>query len=265
MVDARSMAERREAARQRQFLEVATAEQAADRFAAALSLAPLGVERVALEHVAGRVLGEDVSAPVDVPGFDRANVDGFAVRSEDTARASDSAPAVLRLTGEVLTPGVAPTIQVESERATVIATGGMVPRGADAVVLVEDTELVELEGEDAVSIRRPVAPGSFITFAGTDVGRGETVLRAGQVLSSREIGVLAALGLAEVPVYRRPRVAVISTGDEVVAPGQELAPGCVYDSNGAIIASAVEELGCEALRLGAVVDDREALAARLTV
>lgn len=263
MVDARGMAEAREAARQRQFLDVATAEEAASRFEAALRLGPLGVERVPLEEARGRVLGEDIAAPVDVPGFDRANVDGFALRSEDTAGASDASPAVLRLTGEVLTPGVAPSESVRSGRATVIATGGMVPRGADAVVLVEDTELVELEGHEAVSIRRPVASGAFITFAGTDIGRGETVLRAGQVLSSREIGVLAAVGLSDVPVYRRPRVAVISTGDEVVAPGNELAPGCVYDSNGAIIASAVEELGCEPVRLGAVADDREALAARL--
>ncbi|MGD8643410.1 MAG: molybdopterin molybdenumtransferase MoeA, partial [Chromatiales bacterium] len=219
MIDARSMAERRAAGQQRQFLDVATAEEATERFAAALRLDPLGSERLALAHAVGRVLAEDVSAPVDVPGFDRANVDGFAVRAEDTAGASDQAPAVLRLTGEVLTPGVAPDVEVRTGSATVIATGGMVPRGADAVVLVEDTELGERDGVEAVSIRRPLAPGAFITFAGTDVGLGETVLRAGQVLSSREIGVLAALGLAEVTVHRRPRVAVISTGDEVVAPG----------------------------------------------
>ena len=269
MIDACGMADRRKAASQRQFLEVATAEEASRRFQAALRLIPVGVERIPLSKLLGRVLGEDITAPVDVPGFDRANVDGFAVRADDTAGATDSEPALLRLTDELLTPGVAPTIAVQSGQATLIATGGMLPRGADAVVLLEDTELPDHErpddepgadGEQLVSIRRPVAPGSFIAFAGTDVGRGETVLRAGQLLSSREIGVLAALGLAEVLVYRRPRVAVISTGDEIVAPGEPLAPGGVYDSNGAIVAAAVEELGSEAVRLGAVADQRQALA-----
>ncbi|MGB5832206.1 MAG: molybdopterin biosynthesis protein, partial [Thiohalocapsa sp.] len=156
---------------------------------------------------------------------------------------------------------------VQRGDATLIATGGMLPRGADAVVLVEDTELMDVDragdGGQSVGIRRPLASGAYVTFSGTDLGRGETVLRAGQRLSSREIGVLAALGLANVPVYRRPRVAVISTGDEIVAPGQPLAPGCVYDSNGAIVAAAAEELGCEAVRLGVVADDRPALAAIL--
>ena len=267
MVDARSMADKRNAARQRQFLDVATAEEAANRFQAALRLAPVGVESVPLAGLLGRVLGEDLVAPVDVPGFDRANVDGFAVRADDTAGATDAAPAVLRLTGEVLTPGVAPTLIVQPGQATLIATGGMLPRGADAVVLVEDTDLLDDaadgDGAQAVAIRCPIAAGAFVSFAGTDVGRGETVLRAGQLLSSREIGVLAALGLADVPVYRRPRVAVISTGDEIVAPGEPLRVGGVYDSNGAIVAAAVEELGCEAVRLGAVADAGPALSAVL--
>ena len=264
MVDARSMADKRNAARQRQFLDVATAEDAARRFQAALRLTPIGVEALPLAALLGRMLGEDVVAPVDVPGFDRANVDGFAVRADDTAGATDTVPAVLQLTGEVLTPGVAPNLTVQSGQATLIATGGMLPRGADAVVLVEDTDLLDDAPHgacaQAVSIRYPIASGAFVSFAGTDIGRGETVLRAGQLLSSREIGVLAALGLAEVPVYRRPRVAVISTGDEIVAPGEPLSTGGVYDSNGAIIAAAVEELGCEPVRLGAVADEGPALA-----
>ncbi len=275
MIDARSMADKRNAARQRQFLDVATAEEAASRFQAVLRLAPIGVEVVPLAALLGRVLGEDVVAPVDVPGFDRANVDGFAVRADDIAGATDAAPAVLQLTGEVLTPGVEPSLTVQPGQATLIATGGMLPRGADAVVLVEDSDLADDnpaavranepngDGVQAVAIRCPVASGAFVSFAGTDVGRGETVLRAGQLLSSREIGVLAALGLAEVPVYRRPRVAVISTGDEIVAPGEPLTAGGVYDSNGAIVAAAVEELGCEAVRLGAVADSGAALSAVL--
>ena len=258
MVDAKSLMARRTAASQSQFLNVTTAEEALQRFRAALQPAPLGVERVPLAQALGRVVAENIESPVDVPGFDRANVDGFALRAQDTVGAREDAPRLLLLTDEVLTPGQAPAVTVTEGHATVIATGGMVPRGADAVVLVENTELVEKQGVQSVQVGKAVPAGSFITFAGTDIGRGETVLRAGQILTSREIGLLAAVSLAEVPVYRRPRVAVVSTGDELVQPGEPTRTGGVYDSNGAIVAAAVEELGCEAVRLGAVPDVWEA-------
>jgi putative molybdopterin biosynthesis protein len=258
MVDADTLMARRTAASQRQFLNVTTAEEALQRFRAALQPAPLGIERVPLAQALGRVVAQNIESPVDVPGFDRANVDGFALRAQDTVGAREDAPRLLQLTDEVLTPGHAPAVTVNEGRTTVIATGGMVPRGADAVVLVENTELAEQAGRQAVQISKAVPAGSFITFAGTDIGRGETVLRAGQLLTSREIGLLAAVSLADVPVYRRPRVAVISTGDELVPPGDPPRTGGVYDSNGAIVAAAVEELGCEAVRLGAVPDVWEA-------
>jgi putative molybdopterin biosynthesis protein len=258
MVDADTLMARRTAASQRQFLNVTTAEEALQRFRAALQPAPLGIERVPLALALGRVVAQNIESPVDVPGFDRANVDGFALRAQDTVGAREDAPRLLQLTDEVLTPGHAPAVTVNEGHTTVIATGGMVPRGADAVVLVENTGLAEQAGRQAVQISKAVPAGSFITFAGTDIGRGETVLRAGQLLTSREIGLLAAVSLADVPVYRRPRVAVISTGDELVPPGDPPRTGGVYDSNGAIVAAAVEELGCEAVRLGAVPDVWEA-------
>ena len=151
MIDARGMADKRKAASQRQFLDVATAEEASRRFQAALRFIPIGVERIPLSQVLGRVLGEDITAPVDVPGFDRANVDGFAVRADDTAGATDSEPALLRLTDEVLTPGVAPAITVQSGQATLIATGGMLPRGADAVVPVEFTDVAGVDSAASCS------------------------------------------------------------------------------------------------------------------
>jgi putative molybdopterin biosynthesis protein len=141
----------------------------------------------------------------------------------------------------------------------VIATGGMIPRGADAVVMVEHTRV---EG-DEVAIQRPATPGAAISFAGSDIGRGEIVLRRGELLSSRETGVLAALGLAEVTVCRRPRVAILSTGDEIVAPGQRMAPGLVYDSNAVILADAVRELGGDPVALGIVPDDDRRLRERV--
>ncbi|MEJ2692335.1 MAG: molybdopterin biosynthesis protein [Candidatus Thiodiazotropha sp.] len=254
MTDAESMMQRRKAASQRQFLDVATAEEAMQRFREALQPRPLGTEEVDLTAALGRVLAQDVESPVDVPGFDRSNVDGFALRARDTLGAGEETPRLLALTEEVITPGKPPEITVEAGQASVIATGGMLPRGADAVMLVENTQLVEENGQQQVRIEKALPAGAFITFAGTDIGRGETVLRSGQLLTSREIGLLAAVGLDRITVYRKPRVAIISTGDELVQPGQPMVKGGVYDSNQAIVAAAVEELGCEPVRLGAVTD-----------
>ena len=245
----------RDLARQEQFLDVVGSAEATARFHRHLKLRPLGSEIVPLSQALGRVLAHPVHADVDVPGFDRANVDGFAVRAVDTAGASTRAPKVLTLNGEVLTPGNAPEIAVAADTATLIATGGMVPRGADAVVMVEHTETCEAAGGPAIEIRRAAAAGQFISFAGSDLARGETVLRAGQVLTSREIGMLAAVGIAAVEVWRRPRVAIVSTGDEIVAPGEPIQPGMVYDSNAAILAAAVEEAGGTAQPLGIGPDD----------
>lgn len=244
---------------QSQFLHVLTRDEAERRFRAHLTLAPLGAETVALHAALGRVLAEDVVATVDVPGFDRSNVDGFAVQAADTWGAMEEEPRLLALTAETLAPGTVPQAEVVAGGATPIATGGMLPRGADAVVMVEHTDM---EGGRLV-LRRAATAGENISYAGTDIARGETVLRAGQPLSSREIGVLAALGLDRVPVHRKPRVAIFSTGNEIVAPGAPLPVGAVYDSNAAILAAAVEELGGEPVRLGVVPDDEARLAAAL--
>lgn len=254
----------RRAARQQQFLEVVDRDEAEARFRRHLTLAPLGRETVALAAALGRVLAEDVVAGVDVPAFDRSSVDGFALRAADIAGASDESPRVLRLNPEILKPGVEPRAAVEPGTATIIATGGMLPRGADAIVMIEYTDSREEDGALLVEVRRPVAPGDSVAAAGSDIVRGETVLRAGQILTSREIGSLAAVGLAEVAVWRRPRVAIFSTGDEVVAPGQPLPPGGVFDSNAAILAAAVEELGGTPFPLGIAPDDEAALSAMLT-
>src|SRR5438132_4738297 len=220
----------RAAARQEQFLEVVSAEEAQARFARHLDLAPLPAERVPLADALGRVLAGDVAAAVDAPPFDRANVDGFAVRAADTTGASDAAPRRLRLNGEVLVCGRAPALTVAPGTATAIATGGVMPRGADAVVMIEHTELIEAAGGPAIEVRRAVAPGQFVSHAGSDIARGETLLRRGAAISSREIGMLAACGFAQVDVVRRPKVAVLSTGDELVPLGAPLRPGAVYDS-----------------------------------
>jgi putative molybdopterin biosynthesis protein len=252
------MARVRAAARQEQFLEVVSAEEARRRFESRLDLSPLAGETVPLNAALGRVLAADVVAPVDAPPFDRSNVDGFALRSADTSGAGDHAPKRLTLNAEVIACGHAPEIEVASGTATAIATGGVLPRGADAVVMIENTELLD-EALAAIELRRAAGPGQFVSFAGSDIARGETLLRQGTRIGSREIGMLAACGLAKIDVVRRPKVAVLSTGDELVAPGEALRPAGVYDSNGAIIAAAVSEAGGEPVPMGAFPDDEAVL------
>ena len=242
-------------ARQEQFLEVVDRDEATARFQQHLKMRPLGAVTIPLSEALGRILASAVIADVDVPGFDRSSVDGFAVRANDTTGASERQPKPLVLNAEILTPGTVPAIPVLPGTATLIATGGMVPRGADAVIMVEHTDTRDQGSTTVIDVRRAVVPGQFIAFAGSDLARGETVLRAGQVLTSREIGMLAAVGTAAVAVWRRPRVAMISTGDEIVAPGKPIRPGAVYDSNAAIIAAAVEEAGGIPKPLGIGPDD----------
>jgi putative molybdopterin biosynthesis protein len=256
--EAELLARVRAAARQEQFLEVVSAEEAHARFERHLDLSPLPAESVSLASALGRVLAHDVVAAVDAPPFDRANVDGFALRALDTNGASDTMPKCLTLTREVIACGFAPALEVRPGTATAIATGGVMPRGADAVAMVEHTELNQ-EGVPAIELHRAVAPGQFVSYAGSDIARGEMLLRRGARIGSREIGMLAACGLANVDVVRRPKVAVLSTGDELVPPGEPLRPAGVYDSNGAIIAAAVSEAGGEPVALGAFPDDQSAL------
>jgi len=244
---------------QEQFLQVLDRDEAERRFREALSLTPRGVERVALDAALGRVLAADVVSPVDVPSFDRSNVDGFAVVAEDTFGASEEVPRVVRLGAEEIHTGIVPSATVRRGEALSIATGGMMPRGADAVVMVEHADM--RDGE--LCIARAVSAGSGVSFAGTDITAGETVLRTGQLLTSRDTGVLAAIGVAEVDVWRKPIVAILSTGDEIIAPGQPMTPARVYDSNAQVLADAVQELGGQPLRLGITPDDARALRARL--
>ncbi|HEV3122842.1 MAG TPA: molybdopterin biosynthesis protein [Isosphaeraceae bacterium] len=244
---------------QEQFLNVVDRDTAERLWWAAIAPRVLAGEPVPLAETLGRVLAEDVVAEVDVPGFDRSNVDGFAVRAAETFGAAEEAPARFALNSEELATAVVARVTVEPGTATSIATGGMLPRGADAVAMVESCQV---EGETLL-VYRPLAPGAGVSFAGTDMARGETVLRRGLRLSSRETGILAAIGRATVVVVRRPRVAILSTGDELIEPGTPMRPAAVHDANSTLLADAVRELGGEPVRLGIVADQEELLGAAL--
>ena len=212
-------------------------------------------ETVSLDEARGRVLADRIDAALDVPGFDRASVDGYAVRAQDTFGADEADPVVLDRIGTVHA-GAEPDVEVTEGTCAEISTGAVMPDGADAVVMVERTEEV---GESAVAVRTAVAPGDNVMLAGTDVAAGARALGPGTRLTPREIGLLSALGTDEVPVRGRPTVGIVSTGDELVRPGEALHSerGEIYDVNSYTIAAGVEEAGGEAELYPHAGDDYE--------
>lgn len=246
-------------AQQDQFLDVVDRDVAEQRFRDALGELRQFSEEASLAQALDRVLATDVYAPIDVPGFDRSNFDGFAVVAADTYTADEQTPVQLSLHGEAAAAGRVAAGEIVPGQAMTIATGGVVPRGATAVVPIEH---VDVDGKQVIA-RRSVAEGFGIAFAGSDIALGECVLRQGTHITSRESGVLAAIGVTSVSVVRRPVVGVLSTGDEVVAPGAPLETGQIFDSNGQILSDAIRELGGEPLRLGIVSDDLAELERRV--
>ena len=197
------------------------------------------VERVPLGEAGGRVIAEAVAAPSDVPPFDRAAMDGYAVIAADTFGAGRYEPRVLRYIETVYT-GQLPTKRLSTGECTEIATGAPLPEGADAVVMVEETEKGS-NGE--IRIFTPVYPRQHVGRRGADIAAGQSVLAPGELLNPSRIGALAATGATDVAVYARPRVAILSTGNEVVAPGQPLGPGQIYDINQYTLSAVIQAHG----------------------
>jgi len=235
------------------FLAVVSPAEALERLRAAVSPRPAGREEVCLADALGRVAAVDAGAEADVPGFARSIVDGYAVRAQDTFGAGPEQPAYLELAGEV-TIGRAAGGELAGGKTMAIPTGGMLPPGADAVVMMEHTS--ELGG-GTVEVLRPAAPGENVMAADEDIRAGEVVVRAGRRLFPADLGALAAAGVTTVEVFVVPRVAVLSTGDELVPPEESPRPGQVRDVNAVTLAAALARDGARVVRWPTIVPDRE--------
>ncbi len=216
------------------------------------------VEEVSLLGALGRVLAEDVVSSINVPPFARAAEDGYAVRAEDTYGAGQYAPKEFKLIGEINT-GEHKEINVGKGECVKIATGAILPKGADAVVRVEDTD----EENGLVRVYRPVHPGFDVAPEGEDIKKGDKVIEKGTFLNPPKIGALAAIGISKVKVYRRPRIAVLPSGNELVVPGEKIEKGKIYDVNTYTISSVIMENGGEPIIFPFVMDDKEDIEKKL--
>jgi molybdenum cofactor synthesis domain-containing protein len=225
------------------------------------------VEKVKVGEALGRIASADIFSALDVPPFDRATMDGYAVVAADTFYADETNPSILIIRGYIAA-GEFPSRYVERGYCMGISTGAPLPKGANAVVKVENTaeykEVVEGEEVKKVKVYKPVAPVENIMLTGSDIKQGERIVRSGTTLTPRETGVLAACGINEVFVQKRPTVAIISTGSELIAPGEDLEPAKVYDVNAQTLSDSVRECGCSPLFLGIARDNLEELSERIT-
>jgi molybdopterin molybdotransferase len=213
-----------------------------------------GNESVPLPEAFHRILALDVRADIDIPGFTRSVVDGFAVQASDTTGSGDAIPSILNLSGRV-EMGVSLKRRIKSGDCIYVPTGGILPEGADAVVMIEHAEQI---GEE-ILVKKPVAHGENVLFFNEDFSAGEVVCTKGRRLTSQDIGVLAAAGCTRVPVVKIPSIGIISTGNELVSVNQKPMPGQVRDVNSYVVASFVREQGCCPVLYGIIRDDREAL------
>jgi len=234
------------------FRQIISIEEAKRKLLQHFTPKPVGKKLVPLLEAHGKVLAENVTSPIDVPSFSRSIVDGYAVRAEDTFGAEEYEPVKLKLLGSV-NIGEPPKINLKRGSAIEVSTGAPLPEGADAVVMVEYTN----REDETVLVYRPVSVSENTMEVGADIRKGQTVLKEGELLDPRKIGVLAALGIKLVNVYKSPKVAIISTGPELVEPGEPLPIGKVYDINTYTLSAAVIECGGEPISLGLIPDNEQ--------
>lgn len=216
---------------------------------------PVGTEKVALHRCAGRILARDLAAADNVPAFDRSPYDGYALRSADVRSASHGHPVTLDITEEI-PAGAVPAVRVEAGTAAKVLTGAPIPEGADAVVMFEKTRFTPQK----VTVFAPMKPGENIVRTGEDIRRGQILARRGTVIDPGLAGTLAAQSICEPEVYRRPVIGLISTGSELLSPGEQARPGMIYNSNRYTMTAALEQQGCAVTYLGTAEDRAEAIA-----
>jgi putative molybdopterin biosynthesis protein len=243
---------------QKVFRKLLNIEDAKNAFHKNYSPTPVGVERIPLDTAHNFVIAENLEASIDVPPFDRATMDGFAVCAEDTFLADDDKPVTLEIMGKI-DVGEYSELVVQRGEALEISTGAPIPKGANAVVMVEHTNVQS----GNLKVYKPFGPGENIMAAGSDIRAGELILRKGTLMTPRETGVLAALGVTKVKCYRRPKIAIISSGNELVSPGSRLETAKIYDINARTISDSILECGGEPLFLGIARDNLEDIRSRI--
>jgi molybdopterin molybdotransferase len=241
-------------------MSLLTVEEAQERIISRLE--PVGTQTIPLASCAGHVLAVDVVAAEDLPFFDNSAMDGFALRAADTSNAAPASRATLRVVADI-PAGSTPRISLAPGQAARIMTGAQIPAGADAVIPVEDTDFHDRSpgtpAPKTISIEKFVKPGDNVRPRGMDVRAGDAVLKKGNILKPQDVGLLAMLGFAEVEVYQRPLVALLSSGDELLEAGAPLESGKIRDSNSHMLATLIESAGAEVLRLGIAKDTRESV------
>jgi molybdopterin molybdotransferase len=219
---------------------------------------PSGSTFSVLPKALGRILSSDIQASIDLPPFTNSGMDGFAVIAADTTGASVENPAILKIIGDI-PAGTNPQFILHSGEAARIMTGAMLPEGSDAVVPLEDTDLSSINDFSSISelvkIYHPFGPGSYLRPKGQDLQKDQAALKKGKFLRPQDIGLLASLGMYQVPVYQKPRIALLTTGNELIDPSAKLSPGKIFDSNSYILSSLIEKYGGEVILLGAADDD----------
>jgi len=221
---------------------------------------PVGTETISVQEAAGRILAADIDSPENLPPFARSSMDGYAVRAKDTFGATESLPAFLEVAGEVLM-GQRPVVKVDQGKAVKIPTGGMLPEGADSVVMIEYCHMLD---ETTIEVSKAVSPLENVISPGDDVRKGEIILKKGKRLRPQDVGLCAALGISQLPVFKKPRIAIVSTGDEVVEIHKVPGPGEIRDVNTYSLIAFCMELGCVPTSLGLCKDEFSELHSRVS-
>lgn len=237
------------------FFQVVSVEQAKEKLMSHFSQTVLSMEKVSILEAPGRILGEAIRSREDIPSFIRSTVDGYAVKSSNSHGANEMTPGFLKMIGEV-NMGETTPLEIADGQAVYVPTGGMVPRGADAVLMIEYAERLSSE---SITVGKALSVGENMVYPGDDIKSGEIVLEAGRKITPKDIGLLAALGIHNIPVYKRPGFYLVSTGDEIIDIQDKMAPGKIRDINGYLLHALILKIGGQVVGRSLIKDDEAQL------